>query len=289
MRFIRDVRNFKVKRLGHGWAAERPLTCKEKQPRTQRPIPSDSSSLGATGKRSEVLLSRKLGLKNNLSSFNRGRGTVMRVEDQAVDEDLVESTNKEYEESERTIGRGQNPRLESELVAMAEDGLLGHEAILSLQPIDANELSRWQAIIKPPEASHWPEGALLLELVLTKDYPRDAPRVFLYATQIAHPTVSPATGEVQIDWNPSMTMPALLTAVRKQLSDGQVQGVDQDSRDHGSELMQTNIAQARLDQMIDYYEAKDELQGQRENRLVKLASSAEPGKGYLERLVDSIE
>lgn len=104
-------------------------------------------------------------------------------------------------------------RLLKEHQELAREGAGGE---LSLAPVDGN-LYRWQGWIAGPSGTPYAGGRFKVELAIPSQYPLYPPSV-KFLTQIFHPNVHHASGEICLDilkaaWSPVWTLQATLRAI----------------------------------------------------------------------------
>lgn len=111
-------------------------------------------------------------------------------------------------------------RLIKELRSSVEDP---NPALITLEPIDQDNLFSWKAVLKGPDATPYQGGKWLVMISIPTNYPL-APPSMKFVNKICHPNIHFETGEVCLDvlktqWTPAWTISSALTAVQAMLSD----------------------------------------------------------------------
>ncbi|OJD30600.1 ubiquitin-conjugating enzyme [Diplodia corticola] len=118
-------------------------------------------------------------------------------------------------------GRGQTPvkRLLVELQSYQSDP---NDALQRLGPVNDDELTHWQAVMKGVPGTPYENGRWLLDIRIPQTYPLAAPEV-KFVTPICHPNVHFKTGEICLDtlkaaWSPAFTVSTTMTSVHQLLT-----------------------------------------------------------------------
>lgn len=93
--------------------------------------------------------------------------------------------------------------------------------LLSLQPVDEDDLTHWKASFAGQPDSPYSDGVFDLDIQTPQDYPLRPPTI-RFLTRICHPNINFNTGEICLDilksqWSPAWTIQSACTAVRELL------------------------------------------------------------------------
>ncbi|CAN3358895.1 ubiquitin-conjugating enzyme E2-21 kDa [Diutina catenulata] len=117
-------------------------------------------------------------------------------------------------------------RLFKEYNALTKGGA-SNPQILSLAPVDPENLYRWEAVITKPTKDDNPyyyNGKWRLAIEVPHDYPRRAPKI-KFVTPIVHPNINFDSGEICLDilkedaWSPAWNLQHLVGAILMLLDD----------------------------------------------------------------------
>ncbi|KAF2434055.1 UBC-like protein [Tothia fuscella] len=97
-----------------------------------------------------------------------------------------------------------------------------NEALLSLGPVNDNELTHWNAVLKGVEGTAYEGGQWLLNIQIPPTYPLTPPTI-TFTTPICHPNINIKTGEICLDllktsWTPAYTISSTLTSIHQLLT-----------------------------------------------------------------------
>ncbi|KAB2581102.1 Ubiquitin-conjugating enzyme E2 pex4 [Lasiodiplodia hormozganensis] len=97
-----------------------------------------------------------------------------------------------------------------------------NDALQRLGPVNDDELTHWQAVMKGVSGTPYENGRWLLDIRIPSTYPLAAPEV-KFVTPICHPNVHFKTGEICLDtlkaaWSPAFTISTTMTSVHQLLT-----------------------------------------------------------------------
>ncbi|KAI3403578.2 hypothetical protein KGF56_003623 [Candida oxycetoniae] len=97
---------------------------------------------------------------------------------------------------------------------------LQHAQLISLNPIDSEDLYHWHAVIAKPtitDSKWYYSGQWTLNISIPHSYPQQPPKI-TFLTSIIHPNVDIKSGEICLDilkssWSPAWNLQSLVVAV----------------------------------------------------------------------------
>ena len=109
-------------------------------------------------------------------------------------------------------------RLQTELANMSKNPVEG----CSAEPLDDNNLFKWQGTIMGPEGSVYEGGVFFLNIEIPSDYPFKPPKV-TFTTRIYHPNIN-SNGTICLnilkdDWQPALSIAKVMLALAALLAD----------------------------------------------------------------------
>ncbi|KKY17825.1 putative ubiquitin-conjugating enzyme [Diplodia seriata] len=97
-----------------------------------------------------------------------------------------------------------------------------NDALQRLGPVNDDELTHWQAVMRGAPGTPYENGRWLLDIRIPQTYPLAPPEV-KFVTPICHPNVHFKTGEICLDtlkaaWSPAFTVSTTMTSVHQLLT-----------------------------------------------------------------------
>ncbi|KAJ2610962.1 E2 ubiquitin-protein ligase peroxin 4 [Coemansia sp. RSA 1365] len=91
------------------------------------------------------------------------------------------------------------------------------DEILSLEPVNDEDLLRWHAVLRGPRETPYQGGLFRLRIDVPEEYPIKPPSL-VFTTPVCHPNVHFETGEICLDilksqWSPAWTLSSTCLAV----------------------------------------------------------------------------
>ncbi|KAJ2078844.1 E2 ubiquitin-protein ligase peroxin 4 [Coemansia sp. RSA 988] len=91
------------------------------------------------------------------------------------------------------------------------------DELLSLEPVNDEDLLQWHAILRGPQETPYQGGLFRLHIDIPEEYPIKPP-VLTFTTPVCHPNVHFETGEICLDilksqWSPAWTLTSTCLAV----------------------------------------------------------------------------